>query len=153
MTVADAGIDFSSIPQMAACLASPYEIQVVANNYAGLNGPYGVDGTQGTWRGRYDGPYMQLDVAFGAGWALSAGTDVNQTLKPGTYALPGPAGRDPFASLKIDGGGCQGLPSGTLTILDIAASGASQAAITKLAAWFDLTCGAGRLTGCVRYAE
>jgi len=154
VTVPDAGIDFSSIPQMAACLASPYEIQVVANDYGGLNGPYGVDGTQGTWSGRLTSEaIMQLDVAAGAGWSLAAASDLSQALKPGTYSVPGPDGRFPYASLKVDGGGCQGSPSGTFTIVDIGSTGSDQASLTRLAAWFDFSCGGGRLTGCVRYAE
>jgi hypothetical protein len=148
--------DAAGIPQLATCLASPYELQVVANNYGGLNGPYGVDGSQGTWSGYVESEsILQLNINVAEGWTVSVDSDYpdGQALEPGTYTTNISASLYPSAAVEVDGMGC-GEPTGTFTIVDLATTGGDEAALTRLVGWFDLACNdAGTLTGCVRYGE
>ncbi len=152
-----AEFDAAGIPQLANCLASPYEFQVIAADYAGLNGTFGVDGSQGTWSGMAEGDaVLQLDVAVDEGWAIDVYSDYadGQFLEAGTYTSGAPGAMYPLVQVEVDGMGCDGIPNGTITLVDFATTGGDQASLTRFVGWFDLACNdAGSMTGCVRYGE
>ena len=153
------GLDAAAIPEIANCLASPYEMHVTASGgYGGLDGAYGVDGTRGTWSSRIlSSSFLQLDIAVDQGWGLVLASDyVNgHYLEAGTYvARTGFETRFPYAQVEVNGKACSDIPVGSFTLVDLGSTGGDQAAATYLLAWFDLQCGdAGRLRGCVRYGR
>jgi hypothetical protein len=63
-------------------------MHVVAHQYTGLEGAFGVTGAQGTWSGRVTSEsLLQLDINTDQPWVFAAASDFanGQFLQPGTY--------------------------------------------------------------------
>jgi hypothetical protein len=157
-------IDATGIPQVAECLQAPNEIYVVATGGyggAGLSGASHVAGAQGTWLDLGGGnSFVQVDSPEG-GWAFAASAN---TINHGPYILepgatfnsgPGLTENGAYAQVAVgSAGGCNPIPTGTFTIVDIANANRGDGALLRLLAWFSLSCGdGGRLDGCVRYTR
>ena len=144
------GPDLTSFPELADCLPSAYELPATTTGGSVFPaGVFGIDGTKGNWSGMVTTQtIMQLDIA--PGWTFTW-NDHDSFLKPGTYVV---GARDPGVGVSVDGRGCGGQPGDTFTVVAYASSGGDQASLTRLAAFFDLTCErSGRLRGCVRYGH
>ena len=143
-------IDLTGIPELADCLPSPYELHVHTTGGSMFPaGVFGIDGTKGNWSGRVTAQVItQLDIA--PGW-LFTWNDLDGGLKVGTYVI---GERSPRVGVAFDGKGCGGKPGDTFTVVDYASTGGDQASLTRLVAWFDLTCDSvGNVRGCVRYGQ
>lgn len=154
------GVDAAAtIPELADCLGSPYEMHVVATTYAALDGVFHASGARGTWSlSPQTAALMQLDIReLPVGpWLFAAATDIGagHLVSPGTYVSGAPGTRFPYAQLEVEGKGCGGIPTGTFTIVELGITGGLGSG-GHLLAWFDLTCGAQghRARGCVRYGR
>lgn len=164
---AEAGVENGSndafeagaIPQLADCLGSPYAMHVVTSGRYGHvpDGTYAVSGSQATWSGRVsDESVLQLFIETNSDeWEFGAATDFihGQFLASGTYPSGDRTSPFTYAQVKIKGISCDVVPKGSFTLVDYesVASGAQQATLTRLLAYFELTCDTGTLRGCVRY--
>jgi hypothetical protein len=143
-------IDLASFPELADCLPSAYELHVRTTGGSVFPaGAFGIDGTKGNWSGRVRSQsIMQLDIA--TGWRF-VWVDPDSFLNAGTYVV---GERYPQVSVEFDGKGCGGAPGDTFTVVEYASTGSDQASLTRLVAWFDLTCDrVGSVRGCVRYGR
>ena len=148
----DAALD---VAELAPCQPGGYVFYVDGENgYSGISGPMKITDADGTWSAELvSGSVMILKVAGIAAWGLTASSDFTHGsyIAPGTYPSTG-SNTGSWMQVQADGGGCNGLPTGAFTIVDVQSTGGDQATVTKLAMWFELTCNdAGALRGCVRY--
>lgn len=151
---AGAGDAVAAVPELADCLPSPYEIHVVATDYNGTTGAFGLRGSQADWFTRNDQD-VYVEIFMGPRWGFSMISDFveGQTLSPGTYPSTDQSGAS-FVQIEFEGVSCPDTgPRGNFTIVDYAARGSAPALFPRMLVWFDLRCGEGRLTGCVRYGE
>jgi len=122
--------------------------------YPGISGSSTIAGSQGTWGGTFTSEIaVQLTVETSTPWVFSAGLGPTSAvpLAPGTYVSSGDD-HEIFAQVQAAGGGCVDVPTGSFTIAEIESTGGDEATLTRLLAWFDLTCQeGGTVRGCVSY--
>jgi hypothetical protein len=147
-----AGIDAS---EAVPCLLGGDVFSVDGEGgYPGISGSSTIAGSQGTWGGRLTSEIeLQLTVETSTPWVFAAGLSPTSAvpLVPGTYVSTGD-GHGVFAQVQAAGGGCGAVPTGSFTIAEIESTGGDEATLTRLLAWFDLTCPlGGTVRGCVSY--
>ena len=158
VVVEDAGsseIDAAGVPEVADCLRGPNAISVVATGgYGGLSGSSAIFGEKGTWTSLGNGvETLQVNDPPGD-WGFAADGDVihRRWLAPG--ASFSSALGSSYAQVKVAGRGCDHIPTGTFTIVDVAGTPGDQGTLIRALAWFDLVCdGVGELKGCARFTR
>ncbi len=149
---ASAGDAVAAVPELADCLASPYEIHVVATDFNGTTGAFGTSGSKAAWRTIALDGYLEIFADPRWDFAMKAASDKSGFV-PGTYPSVS-ASSASYAQIEFAGVSCHGsVPTGTFTIVDYAATGTTPGPYPRVLVWFDLGCDEGRLTGCVRYGE
>lgn len=145
--IADAASDAPA--PLVPCLGQSYLMYV-----NGPNGPQWISGAEGTWSaGLTSGTILSVKIDADNSWGVTAGSDSanGSFIEAGSTYTSNPGNNFPYIQALVDGGGCQQLPQGSFTIVDLTDTGGDQAIVKQVLLWFDVTCLDAGVSGCLAY--